>query len=126
MGKSLKDPRSLYRVADMKVAGDLFLRDVSSSYSVFLQVPLVRAFVERYQGPVERPHATARISKYTANGTGQFRTLVLDADACSVLCARYNITYSEILRAENLIRSSRALTFLHDPVFLKLAAVDYA
>jgi hypothetical protein len=39
---------------------------------------------------------------------------------------RYNITKQDIVRVEKMILESEPLTFLHDPVFLKLAAVDYA
>jgi hypothetical protein len=126
MGKSLRDPRTLYRITAMREAGDNFLKDVASSYSVFLQVPILRAFVQRYTGNVVRPHSSARVSQYSTSSSGQYRYLKLDEKSMVSVCNRYSLTINDIRRVEQLILNSEAFTFLHDPAFQLLAARDYA
>jgi hypothetical protein len=127
MGKSLDDPRSMYHERDMLKAGAYFLSDVASSYSTFLQVPLVRAFVRRYREESERAqHRKTKLSYYSANSSGQFTHINLDDAALSCVCERYNVTREDILLTESLIESSSAFTFLSSPVFINAAHVDYS
>jgi hypothetical protein len=126
MGKSMKDPRSLYGVSSIEEAAELYLSDVASSYRQFLPVPILRAFVQRYRSTVARPTRSARLSKYTTQTSGLLADHRFDDDSMSVICDRYNVTIDDIVRVEEMILTSKPFTFLHDPVFLKLAEVDYS
>ncbi len=125
-GKTLRDPRSLYGTRDMKLAAGEYLSDVSNSYSVFLQVPIVRAFVARYKKKSVIHSSEAEIAEHNAKASGFYQSLHLDAAALSSTCNRYDVNVEDILRVEEMIMQSEPLLFMHDPVFLKLALVDYA
>ncbi len=126
MGKSLKDPRGLYGVPDARKACEMFLADVSNSYATFLQVPFVRAFVCRYRRNLDKPHSSARVSQYGAASSDTFSHLVLRDEDLIAVCERYGFDLEALHRVEHMILTSETFTFLHDPVFLRLAAVDYA
>jgi len=49
VGKSLKDPRSLYDVKDLAKAAEWFLGDVAKGYSYFMEVPVLRAFTRKHK-----------------------------------------------------------------------------
>lgn len=125
-GKSLHDPRSLYGVSSFPRAGHMFLCDVASSYRVFLQVPVLRAFVKRFEESLEKPAGEARISEYATQASGELSGYVISAVAISAVCRRYNCSPEDLRRVETMISNAKALQFLHDPVFLRLAEVDYA
>jgi len=130
IGKSMKNPVTMYsepgeRKLDSFTAADMFARDVASSYATFLPVPIIRAFVQRYQNPTKH-HRLAELSEHSIMASGTLKHLSLSKHACEAVCDRYDISYEDILRAEEMILTSEAETWLHDPVFLRIAAVDYA
>jgi hypothetical protein len=125
VGKTLHDPRDMYGIKDMKLAGTSYLGDVASSYSVFLQVPILRAFVQRFNIKVLKHHDEASIPEYSTQASGNLSDLVLTERALASLQIRYDISLEELIRVENLIMRAEALNFMRDPVFIKLATVDY-
>jgi hypothetical protein len=140
MGKSLRDPRALYRAQarkDLFKAYMLYANDVAHSYAPFLQVPIVRAFVQRYlTGPkildfLAKEHwkVQPEVDDLHEGDPGAGWTAAsLPGDRVDWTCLlrRYDISMADIEEVEDLIRESKPGEFLEHPVFLKLAAVDYA
>lgn len=121
VGKSLNDPRTIYHIPDPTKAATRYLYDVAGGYSYFLQVPLIRRFVQQYFngdhsaiGIVYRPQFSVR---------GDSIPIVFDA--WTQLQERYDITQQEFEETEKLILNT-PFCYLQSPVFFKLAIVDYA
>lgn len=126
-GKSLRDPREIYGTKDFEKACGLFLNGVASTYAVYLQVPIMRAFVARYStNTKDCQHLSGlEFNPYTTVASGAYCRDPLDAEAMVAVCERYRVTEDDILRAEHLILNSNPLTFLSDPVFVALWESDY-
>jgi hypothetical protein len=124
MGKSLRDPRTLYKGThgDLRKAYELFANDVACSYVGFLEVPIVRAFVRRYHtgGPV-RDLAAEEPWKIRAS-----RHPAPESIAWDCIYRRYHTSEEEIEEVERMIRESDVGVFLEHPLFDRLAAADYA
>lgn len=125
MGKTLRDPRSMYCTSDYSTAGELYLSDVASSYSVFLQVPILRAFVKRFKLNHKAHHQEAEIPEYSTQASGNFSDIVTDEQLFHNLSLRYGIGPDDIRRVERLIERAQPFNFMRDPVFQRLATVDY-
>jgi hypothetical protein len=132
MGKSLKDPRTLYKgVArrDLYAAYEAFANDVALSYQPFLQVPLIRAFVKRYaKGPMVRDLAAAEPWKATSavrEGLVALEELPELENPYGELEARYGLLPNEVDEMEEQLLSSKPGMYLQHPGYAKLAAVDY-
>jgi len=123
MGKSLTDPRTLYKTKDITLATESFASDLACSYAPFAAVPLVRDFVDRYRrGPTRRQLSLAETQRVSAEGV----LSDIPLDPWRSLQDRYGICREEWEEMRGLIAESRVFTFLSHPGFMRLAMRDYA
>ena len=122
MGKSLVDPRQLYKTKDLTHAAKCFLSDVASSYRLFLQVPFVSQFVCSFYDPIKTQVHEA-IERHQVQ-TSDLHTRALLPEAYDQICLRYGFD-RELLEATLAIFPTQPLTFYSSPLFHKLVAADY-
>jgi hypothetical protein len=120
LGKSLKDPRSLYdrvlwQTYDQAVC--LFLNDLAHCYRDFLQIPLVRVFVKNFlNGSVVRDLS----EKYKVTGSVGAKP---NFNGWAQICRRYCVSLGDWEECENMIPKS-PFHFLQHPL-LEALVVDY-
>jgi hypothetical protein len=123
-GKSLEDPRRLAGTKDLAVAARYHASCVASTYASFLQVPILRAYVERfYEG--ERPNVDPDRA-YKIRSTGLFSgTQVVESEALHLIYLRYGVSSEEVAQVEDMYRNAKIFSFLQHPAFRELSKVDY-
>jgi len=123
-GKSLKDPRMLYKETCLSAASTKFLGDVAKGYSYFIRIPILRAFVDNFS-----KYATGKrlvdldermLYKYSAN-TQDVKPLITSVEN---ICRRYDTTPEEIEELERMY-PDQPFHFIQHPLLEKLAS-DYA
>lgn len=108
----------------------MYLHDVSCSFSTFMPVPIVCAFLARYKtGPTKherRIQYEDPSNPFKIEGSGKYLNAVVNNDAYTMLQERYGIDHAQIADVESMILDSSPLTFLSHPVFVALWMQDYA
>jgi len=123
-GKSLSCPTDLYPNVGLVTASGFYLRDVASSYSTFLPVPILRAFVQRFAADV-KPHPMTAIKEFSVQGTGLYRNCKITEDAVAQVCHRYDIDETDIAQVEYQYSVAEPLELISHSAFSALALVDY-
>jgi len=122
MGKSLTDPRVTYRTKDYEQALRWHMGDIAVAYSGFIQVPLVRAFVDRYS-----QYASGRdvsvFADHQVTPTHRHRHATITS--MQPVIERYGLPLEDWLSMESQIGLSNPCTFLSHPGYETLARVDY-
>jgi hypothetical protein len=122
MGKSFEDPSTLYSNMNYVEACTRFLHDQGTAVRGFLQVPVTRAFVSRWNKGKPK-----KLEEWQVQTTGLFSTWKVDPQCMfDLLDYRYNISESELVEMENMIHKAEPFSFLVHPGFIKLGLVDYA
>jgi len=121
MGKSLKDPRAIYKLKDYTLACRYYLNDIAQSYKTFVSVPLIRTFVENFCFHKKQFHLLDRYQIQAADTTKP----QLVEEAYIALEEKYGITKKDWARVEKLI-PREPFVFLTDPVFDSLVATDHS
>jgi len=122
VGKSLKDPKVLYRshTQDTTEASRLFVNDVACGYSFFLQVPLLRMFVRSFK-------TTDMIldvqEAYSVLSQKSRKPIILE-EAWFQLEGRYGVSRDVFLSAESLY-ATEVFSFMEHPIYHILNLVDY-
>lgn len=122
MGKSLTDPRILYRNKNLEVAAKRFLSDVAASYRCFLQVPFVKEFVETFYDAVQ-PVLYVPPGRTQVQHTDLCRYVLLP-EAMDQICARYDCD-PELLHKTLALFPKTPFNFCSSPIYLKMVAADY-
>lgn len=117
IGKCIQDPRQVYRTRDLSAAITIHASSLAASYHAYSQVPLLRAFVDRFYKPGQ---ATAHL---------QMERMIVPtgvplADPLIQIAQRYEVDVVDILQVEEWIRSAPLFTFFEHPLFGALAR-DY-
>jgi len=121
MGKSIKDPRTIYHTRDFQEAAVLFCSDIAHSFSLFVAVPFVRVFVKNF---MVRQQVRSEINPYKITASSAEKPL-LAADGYEQLFRRYGFAREEMDVAEmNFPR--HVFEQAVDPVYELLVAADYA
>lgn len=126
-GKSLKDPRVIYRKhggrRDLRRAYELFAHDIAASYAGFVQVPILQAFVQRYAGSSPALISQEEHEPWKVSSSGVYR----DHKLVNVhqVAQRYGLSDVDIGEMEEQLLNSEVLTFLEHQGYWKLAEVDY-
>jgi len=120
VGKSLKDPREIYRMKDYTRACKQYLSDVAMSYRVMLSVPLIRRFVEQF---AKLPQVKNFSNEYQIQAAISEKP-ALTPEAWLALEERYGVTEKEWCDAESYI-PDEPFVFLVHPVYDALLAADY-
>jgi hypothetical protein len=121
MGKSMKNPLTLYPRRTYAEACSLFLSDIAGSYASFLQVPMVRQHIKNFlrrdlvRNYVEPHQVQAALGPKPE----------LDDLAYGQVCKRYGVELYDILEAEELYPTA-PFFFASHPIYEKLVAADYA
>jgi hypothetical protein len=126
VGKALRDPLTLYKRKKNRLeASALYLNDVAASYASFLQVPILRAFVETFQvGPVIRDLTSEEPWRPRPSPD---EPVQIDVQAAlEAVGARYGLSEADILGMEDQIRQAAVGSYLEHPGYWALAAKDYA
>jgi len=121
MGKSLTDPRTIYKTKDLNYATLRFMSDVAHSYKNFLQVPFVKEFVNNFLSETEVLHGA--IEEHQVQATN-LHTATLLPEAYEQICVRYNIDI-DMLNATLACFPKHPFMFYSSPVFHALADLDY-
>jgi hypothetical protein len=143
-GKSLRDPRELYRMSKNDTyltAVEAFLSDVATGHQAFAAVPLLRAFCTRYSGRVvkERKFFSKKEFWKVQADDGvldpvmeEFRDMFetwppsLDnATQVSHMATRYQCPPDWFREVEAMYSDESVCKFLTHPLFRLLAAQDY-
>ena len=122
LGKSLKDPRILYKTKDLEYAAARFLSDVAASYRGFLQVPFVKEFVQNFYQK-DMPCNGTVLEQHQVQVTDLSSRKLLP-EAYDQICMRYGVDLG-LLRDTLLLFPNRPFVFYSSPLFLKLVAADY-
>jgi len=122
IGKSLRDPRVLYKTKDLQQATACFASDLAHSFVGFLQIPLIRAFVRRYRIHPLRINLLQELDVQVAT-TGAFSQCIVSD--WSSLVVRYDASWEDFEEIEEMIDQSSIFTFLEHPLFVELARIDY-
>jgi hypothetical protein len=120
VGKSMRDPRQVYGIANLEEAAVHHMKAVAASYQRYTAVPLMRAFVRRFFDPSVAP--THRQLAYMVTGTGA----QIDEEAMwASLEHRYGYSRAQFEMVEQWIATEPPFTFMQHPLFFALAR-DYA
>jgi hypothetical protein len=132
--KSLVDPRRIFDVRDevtnlrYAMAAREFLAVQAADVRHFGEVPILRAFVARYAKEVKGYVISKRHSPELkeAHKVSYGETPKIDQQAAvTTVCSRYGLSPQDIERVEKAILTGPEFKFIEDPVFLRLALVDY-
>lgn len=121
MGKSLVDPRQIYRTKDFTKASAQFASDVCQSYKNFIRVPFVDAFIDNF---MKRPLVKDFCLKYKVVAADGPKPK-LTAEGFSQICNRYDITLDDIYEA-TIHFPTGIFQQAVSPVYEKMVVVDYA
>lgn len=124
MGKAFTDPDRLYGRKGLHAAL-AFLYDAAVSQLPFLQVPLLRAFVEKWSSGIHARcgHAPELDEPYKVQASGVYGRWI-----CSGIedtCLRYEVEPADVLEAERLIREANPYSMVAHPLFVLMAGKDY-
>jgi len=125
VGKSLTDPRAIYRTRDLNAAGRLFLADMAHCYGQFVQVPLLAEFVAALGAACGQP--TGRRIEQDAPwkvraAYGRSPGKVTDE---SFVLLRYGFSEGDLEEMKEIVARATPFSFLSHPGFETLARVDY-
>lgn len=122
VGKSLKDPRTLYCDRDFHSAANKFLGDVATGYSFFIEVPILRAFVKNFstRGGGKTLMELDPSQKYKIQAAAKQKPKITD---CTAICIRYDISEEDIRSLEEMY-PTKPFSFLQHPLLEKLL-IDY-
>jgi hypothetical protein len=125
-GKSLRDPRILYKAQgvgkNLVLASRLFLHDLACGLDTFLPVPLLRTLVKNFKQFDRRILVNPEQNWLKVEGTS--RSSSLHPDSWLQLEERYGILKEEFLLTERLIPKD-PFCFITSPIFRVLAEIDY-
>lgn len=122
VGSSLRDPTELYKHLSLEEACQRFLTEQALSLAGFLQVPILRRFVQINSRFSAR--SSIVLDPHKVQTTGEFANLeiVLD-DWC--LPHRYGLTKNDFLHCEETCNFS-VFHFQSHPALIALGKVDYS
>jgi hypothetical protein len=121
VGKSFDNPTIFYRIP-YEAAAERFLHDQGAGMKNFLQVPILRAFVAKWNKGKAKP-----LEDWQTQADGGLWSFALDEEqAESMMEARYGISREECAAMEAMISTAKPFTFLVHPGFMRLGLVDYA
>ena len=130
VGKCIPDPRDLYGEKSIHLASAKYLHDVACSFSPYMRIPLMDAFVDTYKkGDIPNTRKTDYCdpsNPFKIIGSGQYRDAYITDDAYVMLQERYGIDKTAFEEAALQILESEPLTFLSHPTYVALWQVDYA
>jgi len=125
-GKSLTDPRVIFRTKDLLRACQMFCHNLASSYQTASAVPLIGTFVTKYL-------MTHSVQQMSNDKDMHLYSVVLvqrlaPRDRNELL--RYYSAYYEVpegwfIECEEMIRTAPLFSFLQHPLFRRLAEHDY-
>jgi len=131
LGKLLKDPCLIFKDKNPHSSYSKACYALAKSYGqVPFEYPILGVFLKQLlycssQGLYDKPvHGLAVLESWKPVVQDYH---IIDVDSCrAAMCARYDITRSDIERVEKLIRKVRSVPcYLEDPVFLSLSITDY-
>lgn len=121
IGKSFQNPSILYGLTPYEAA-ERFLHDQGTSMKNFLQVPVLRAFVAKWNLGRARP-----LEEWQVQASGIYREHALDPEELGFFMKyRYDIDADEFEEIEKMASLAGPFNFLAHPAFVKLGLVDYA
>jgi hypothetical protein len=123
VGKSWRDPRELYGTRSYGEAAYWFLQDMATSYSHYLAVPLLRAFVSRFAR--EELRRDVREGEWVSVEGAQGPKPRVMLDSWFWLERRYGLTHSDFLEMEAMIPAT-PFWFLSHPGFTVVGLRDYS
>lgn len=130
VGKSIVNPVELYGEPDKVAACGMYLHDVASSFSTYMRIPLMDAFVDTFKKGdvinIRKYEYQDPTNPFRIQGSGQYCNAVITDDAYVMLEERYGIDKSQFQEATIQILESTPLTFLSHPTYVALWKVDYA
>ncbi len=125
-GKSIRDPKQIFRMKSYTAAAHRFLRAVADCYATMSQVPVLCGFVQRWQvGDTPLLYVWHQVT-HVAYATSAEKAPRLDRPAALLQAANhYGVDVGDLLSLEAMYRNAGCFTYLQHPVFLKMALVDY-
>jgi hypothetical protein len=106
-----------------------FLAQQAIALSSFAEVPILRAFLVKYMGQTRNlrlraaldPEAKWKVQPdlFPPPEMNYLRNV-------DIICERYDLSPQDVHRVEEMILSAPNFAFLEDPVFLRMALVDYS
>lgn len=122
VGKSLRDPRTLYK-GDLRTCTKQFANDLAYSMHRFVLPPLMRQFVKRYMvAPPKRHFPTDLWVEHEDGDLGPSPKM----KNYEFINQRYGLERDIWKEMEHLIATSELFSFLEHPGFERLALVDYS
>jgi len=123
-GKSLHDPNLLFPKVGIVEAARRFLAGIANNYARLVQVPILRAFVQRYVDPRVKVIEQGKV-KYKVRPGSRVPSALDEQEALAFCWRRYRLSAEVVYEVEQMILKSAPFTFLSHPVFTRLAQVDY-
>jgi len=120
-GKSVSDPRIIYKVKDLHLASRYFLHDLACGLDTFVQVPILRQLVKNYKIP-DRKMILQGVYDWKVKGTNTKPKLL--KSSFINLEQRYGFSEREIVAVEQMLPKD-CFYFLEHPLFVRMALVDY-
>jgi len=120
VGKSLKNPQLLYPGMDFKNASVQFLTDVANGYAAFVQVPLLRKFVQHFSKTVQ----AEKLPEWRVNADTSVTKPSITSAVWQQLHERYGIEEADWLECEAGYPSV-PFVFHQHPVYVQMNQVDY-
>jgi hypothetical protein len=121
IGKTLRDPRVLYQDKNFYSASLKFLNDIACCYSYFLQVPLLKQFVDNYRFC---PQVYDFYEKHKIQAA-RCRKPMIAFDAYLVIAQRYGVSESDLFDFESTYPRNTCVFHGH-PLYYRMAKVDYS
>jgi len=129
-GKAIPNLVELYGEKDVILACDKYHHDLALSFSTYMPIPLMQAFVHTYKKgdtPSERKKEYYDTSNpYKIIGSGKYRDAAYTDDAYIMLEERYGMDRISFQEATDQILGSSSGTLLSHPVYVALWRADYA
>ncbi len=122
MGKSIKDPRTLYAGRlTLRHAAELFLSDVANSYVNYLRVPLIRVHIDNF---MKHPKQLELLEPHQIAAASCPKPRLVDA-AYQQIIRRYKFTLEDLLEAEELY-PLKPFQFTSSPIYEAMVVADYS
>jgi len=132
-GKSLRDPRLIFKTDDLEIAAYKFLNEVATGYASFLQVPCLRVFVRNFTSGVSKKVAVdldhlnafkVRPEVDDARADLNRKPKIIEWEVIDQMARRYSTDPSEIANFEEQY-PTRPFTFFEHVLFIKMNEIDY-
>lgn len=128
-GKTLKDPRTITKISDYKLASSEYLNALAMSVQQYYYCPLYREFIDRW---LNNPRSKNTAVAYIANKTRykiQSAIRVVEEDKyypfSQQLADIYSISEEQLMQMGNLLSQTQIGAHLYHPGFTQIATVDY-